>query len=59
MGIPTSFVWIIILFNEAFKYGESAKFLDYVGASPEPLFVEFCSFVQCHIVVNLTFARSE
>jgi hypothetical protein len=31
--IPTSFISINILFDKAFKYGDGAKFLGYVGAS--------------------------
>jgi hypothetical protein len=27
MDIPTSFIWIIILFDAVFKYGDGAKFL--------------------------------
>jgi hypothetical protein len=26
VDIPTSFVWIIVLFNEVFQYGDGAKF---------------------------------
>jgi hypothetical protein len=28
------------------------KFLGYVGTHAEPLCVEFCNFMQCHIFVN-------
>jgi hypothetical protein len=36
--MPTSFfVWIIILRDEAFEYGDGAKFLGYVGTNTEPL----------------------
>jgi hypothetical protein len=31
MDIPTSFVPVAILFDEAFDYGVGAKFWDYVG----------------------------
>jgi hypothetical protein len=31
MGVPTVFIWIIDLFDEDFKYGDGAKFRDYVG----------------------------
>jgi hypothetical protein len=31
MGIPTSFIWIIILFDAVFKYDGGAKFWGYVG----------------------------
>jgi hypothetical protein len=30
MNIPTSFIWIIILFDAVFKYGDGAKFWGYV-----------------------------
>jgi hypothetical protein len=57
MDIPISFIWIIILFDAVFKYGDGAKFWGYVGINAEPLFVEFCNFVKCHNFVNyLTFA---
>jgi hypothetical protein len=52
MGLPTSFIWIVVSFDEVFEYGDSAKFWGYVGTNSEPLCVEFCSFVQCHIFVN-------
>jgi hypothetical protein len=26
MAIPTSFIWIVILFDAVFKYGDGAKF---------------------------------
>jgi hypothetical protein len=62
MDIPISFIWIIILFDAVFiiKYGDGAKFWGYVGINAEPLCVEFCNFVQCHIFVKyLTFAENE
>jgi hypothetical protein len=31
MDIPVSWIWIIILFEELFKYGDGAKFWGYVG----------------------------
>jgi hypothetical protein len=40
MDIPISFIWIIILFNAVFKYGDGAKFWGYVGINAEPLCVE-------------------
>jgi hypothetical protein len=47
-------------FDAVFKYGDGVKFLGYVGINAEPLCVEFCNFVQCHIFVNyLTFAVNE
>jgi hypothetical protein len=39
MGIPTSFIWIIILFDEAFKYCDDAKFWSFVVAHAELLCV--------------------
>jgi hypothetical protein len=45
MDIPTSLIWIIILFQEAFKYGDGVKFLGYVGTNAEPLCVEFCNVI--------------
>jgi hypothetical protein len=39
MNIPTSFIWIIILFDEAFKYDEGVNFWGYVGTNAEPLCV--------------------
>jgi hypothetical protein len=39
-------------FHEAIKYGNGMKFGGYVGTNAEPLCVEFCNFVQCHIFVN-------
>jgi hypothetical protein len=60
MDIPISFIWIIILFDAVFKYGDGAKFWGYVVINAEQLCVEFCNFVQCHIFVNyLTFAVNE
>jgi hypothetical protein len=49
MDIPTSFIWIIILFDAVFKYDDGVKFWGYVGINAEPLCVELCNFVQCHI----------
>jgi hypothetical protein len=60
MDIPTSFTWIIILFDAVFKYGDGAKIWGYVVINAEQLCAEFCNFVQCHIFVNyLTFAVNE
>jgi hypothetical protein len=57
--IPTSFIWIIISFDEAFKYGDAAKFWSYITTNAKVIFVEFCSFESCHILVNyLTFSLS-
>jgi hypothetical protein len=52
MDIPTSFIWIVNLFNEAFKCGDGGKFWGYAGINAEPLCVELCNFVQCHAFVN-------
>jgi hypothetical protein len=52
MDIPTSFIWIIIMFDTVFKYDDGEKFWGYVGINAEPLCIEFCNFVQCHIFVN-------
>jgi hypothetical protein len=49
-GISTSFIWIIILFDKAFKY-DTAKLWGYVWTNAEPLSVEFCNLVQCHILL--------
>jgi hypothetical protein len=45
MGIPVSFIWIIILFDALFKYGDGKKFWGYVVINAEQLCVEFCDFV--------------
>jgi hypothetical protein len=39
MDIPISFIWIIILFDAGFKYGDGAKFWGYVVMNAEPLCV--------------------
>jgi hypothetical protein len=46
-------MWIIVLFDEAFKYGDGSKFWGYVGTNTEPHYVEFCSFVQYLMFVNI------
>jgi hypothetical protein len=43
MYIPTSLISIIILFDEAFNYGNGAKVWGYVGENSEPFCVEFCN----------------
>jgi len=43
MDIPTSFIIVIILFGEVFKYSDGAKFLGYVGTDTESLGVQFCT----------------
>jgi hypothetical protein len=50
--IPNSFIGIIILFDEGFKYGDGAKFRGYVGTNVESLCVEFWISVQCNIFEN-------
>jgi hypothetical protein len=52
MDIPTSYFWIIIMFNAVFKHEDSVKFWGHVGINAEPLCVEFCNFVQGHVFVN-------
>jgi hypothetical protein len=43
-----------------FKYDDGAKFCGCVAINTEPLCVELCNFVQCHIFVNyLTSAINE
>jgi hypothetical protein len=60
MDVPTSFIWIIILFDAVFKYDDGAKFWGYVRINAETLCVVFCNFVQCYIIVNfLTFPVNE
>jgi hypothetical protein len=46
MDIPKSFISIIILFHEAFKYGDGVKFWGYVGINIEPLSVELLNNVR-------------
>jgi hypothetical protein len=41
-----------MLFNEAFEYGDGAKFRGGVGTNSDPLSVQFGNFVQCHILVS-------
>jgi hypothetical protein len=60
MDIPVRFIWMIILFDAVFKYGDGVKFWGYVVINAEQLWVEFCNFVQCHIFLKyLTFAVNE
>lgn len=40
------------MIDGAFKYSDGVNFLDYVEANVEPLCVEYCSSVQCHIFAN-------
>jgi hypothetical protein len=39
MDTPTSF-------GEALKYCDGSTYSDYVGTNAEPLYIEFCNFVQ-------------
>jgi hypothetical protein len=60
MDIHINFIWIIILFDAVFKYGDGSKFWGCIVINAEPLCVEFCNFVQYHTFVNyLTFAVNE
>jgi hypothetical protein len=52
MGIPTSCIWIMIWFDKAFNSSYSMKFWGYVTWNAELLCIEFCSFVQSHILLN-------
>jgi hypothetical protein len=38
------------LFDTIFKYGDGAIFSGYVGTNSEPLCVDFCIFLECHIL---------
>jgi hypothetical protein len=55
VDIPTSFIWLFILFDEALKYRDDGNCWGYIGTKVEPLTVEFCNFKQCHIFVNKVF----
>jgi hypothetical protein len=52
MDITTSFIRIIVLFEENIKYGNNAKSWGSVGTKAEPLSAEFCNFVQCDIFAD-------
>jgi hypothetical protein len=47
MDTATSFIWIIILFDKAIKYGDCGKLCGYVGAN-----VNNSVQLHCHIFVN-------
>jgi hypothetical protein len=49
---PINIYLNIFFFEEAFKYGNSAKTWGDVRTNAEPLCVELCNFVQCYIFVN-------
>jgi hypothetical protein len=36
---------MVILFDEAFKYGDDAKFVDYVGTNAKPVCIELYKLV--------------
>jgi hypothetical protein len=46
--LPACFISIIISFDKAFKYGDDATFVGYIGTDPEMLCAEFRNVVQCH-----------
>jgi hypothetical protein len=48
-SLPTFSLWVVILFDEAFKCGDGVKFLGYVGTDAVTLCIEFCNSVRCHI----------
>jgi hypothetical protein len=48
--IRKSFIGIIIIFDEAFKYGGFAKCWDYFGPYAEPICIEFCNFCASRIL---------
>jgi hypothetical protein len=52
MEVPKNFIRIVILLDEAFKYGDSAKYWRYVGTNIELLCVDVCNFVQRHIFLT-------
>jgi hypothetical protein len=43
LGMPTSFVGIIALFDETRKYGDSENFWVYIWRDTEPHRVEVCN----------------
>jgi hypothetical protein len=47
-----NFIWIVIFFDEAFKYGDDANLWGYVGRTADPFCVEFCNSEQCRILAN-------
>jgi hypothetical protein len=55
MSLPTGFIWIIILFDEALKCGDCATFWGYSRTNAETFRVELCSFVQWNLFVNCVF----
>jgi hypothetical protein len=58
--IRKSFIWIVILFHDAFKYDSGEKFWGYVGTNTKTVCVEFYNLFQCYILVDyLTSAINE
>jgi hypothetical protein len=51
MDIRTNFIWIIILFDKAYKRGNVAEFWGYVGTDAGPLYVKTLQFLPCYIFV--------
>jgi hypothetical protein len=51
MDIPTSSIWNIILFNEAFKYGNGAKLWYYVQTIAAPLCVYTNEIILCNVIL--------
>jgi hypothetical protein len=49
--VSTTCFEYLILLCEGFKYGDGAKCWGYDGTDTEPVCVEFCNFLQCHILV--------
>jgi hypothetical protein len=50
MDIPTSFTSIVVLFDEAFKYGNGVKFLSYARANAAPVCVsQLCKLYNFHL----------
>jgi hypothetical protein len=52
MDIPTTFIGIIILFDQASEYGDSANCWGYAGTNSKALCVEFYNFVKFRMLVN-------
>jgi hypothetical protein len=53
MDISTSFILIIIAFDEAFKCDDGDKFCGYVETNTEVICVELYNSVQCHVFFTL------
>jgi hypothetical protein len=50
MDNPTTFMSLLIFFDEASMYGDGAIFWGYVGTNAEPLCTKFCNFKQYHVL---------